>query len=212
MTRTTMSLNLNNVKARYALTNPDEDLIADLIEAAYDVADNYCNRYFRYQADFREIWSDTNNNNNNFWGSFCISNRYYGAKVVIQLHRLPVVPGSWTATNSAGSDISKQCEMDISKGEFLVSGNRCSETYAIKYSGGYQPGDMPGVVNMALWEIFNKLWLSSNSVSSDQLISRVSVPDVGSLSFDTSGKSTAGGLNGGLRWQSVLRAYRIEQL
>ena len=173
-----MAFDLAAARARIGLaagdTSKDAQLTAAL-NASSALAERYCDRLFGY-ASATETFVQ------------------FAAREV-QLERFPIVSVASVVADDA--TLSKY-QIDKKSGMILFEGGGVSAlSLVVTYAGGYQT--MPADLELSLWMIFDSVWPSVSGVAgtgaSSGAISRITVPDVGSISFDT-GSNSAAGLNG----------------
>lgn len=173
-----MAFDLATARVRIGLsptdTSKDSQLTAAL-NTATSLAERYCDRVFGYSAAATEEFP------------------LFAARE-IQLSRFPIVTvSSVTADQTAISNY----QIAKNAGMILFDGGSVSALLlSVTYAGGYQT--LPPDLELALWMIFDAVWPTiagvSGAGSSSGSISRVTIPDVGSISFDTGAAQT--GLNG----------------
>ena len=167
------------------------------IEAAMSVTvaaiERYCNRKFEHRQDFKELAYRANGNG---W----------------QVHLWPITSKVYVEGDPVDFTI------DNEAGVIWFEQYKHTETVELQFSGGYQECDWPADLYTVLLGSIKNAWdMVSGEVVNTSAISRVTIPDVGTVSFDnsSSGSINHGGiLIGGIvpsSWQSTLDFYRLHE-
>ena len=179
-----MAFDLAAAKTRLNITDTAQDVVIQAaLDASVAVAESYCKRKFMRASETNVFhWVDG---------------------VTLQFERYPINnvlairdTGNGTATSSMTN--SKYYEVYNSAGQIRFSGHIFSKSLEVDTDAGYAV--LPADLELALWLIFDGVWKSLNSsggsVSSGGIAS-ISVPDVGTIRYDT-GSSSSGSTNAGL--------------
>lgn len=182
-----MTFDLASARARAGLqpndTSKDAMLSASL-GAALGLAERYCDRKFMRQSELAELVHFVGNE--------------------AQVDRYPIVAVS--SVQSDGKAITA-FQVNKSAGRILFSSSVAALLLEVDYEGGYQ--DLPGDLEYALWLIFDGVWASmSGAAGSTSAISRITVPDVGSISFDAAASANGIGAVVSEAAEAVLDLYR----
>ncbi len=178
-----MAFDLATANTRLGLTaGPQDALVTSALNAALAAAENYCDRRFLYKRDTVAFYDARSNK--------------------LLLDRYPIVSVNTIANKGSGSLIDASTyHIHDWAGMVIFHGTPFFHELDIDYTGGYQT--LPADLELALWIIFDAMWplYSANSGGGggaggvSGAISSISVPDVGTLRFDTgsSGSGTGGG-------------------
>lgn len=174
---------------------------AVLIQTAFDMAlalaEKYCDRQFLYKAE-RATFT-------------------HPFAPALQLSRYPIeqivaVTGDNTAVTGY--------HMEAGTGRVVLDSWAHGHQISVDYAGGYKT--LPADLEFALWSVFDTAWTSvqpggSASAAASGGIASVTVPDVGTIRFDTgaggavaSGGAAMGGLIPSTA-ASILDLYRLRQ-
>jgi len=174
--------------------------LASLVQVSFDaalgVAERYCDRKFLFAHETVVVTHLTGN--------------------VISIPRYPV-EDVYSAYSEQGVSL-PDYHLVRNVGHVVFDGLPGGHQIAIEYVGGYKT--LPADLELALWMIFDQVWASSSAgagagaSSGSGAISRITVPDVGSISFDTGASPVSGGAAmGGLippMAAGILDLYRRE--
>ena len=165
------------------------------LDTALALAETYCNRRFAYAAEtvaFTHIRSG-----------------------VLQLSRYPIEQVSNVA-NDSGSINTNSYHFIGGTGQIIFDGYQGGHQVSVTYAGGYKV--LPPDLLLALWGIFGQVYGSMNAAGggapSGQVVQSITVPDVGTVRYESSGSST-GGAGGGAVGMipatsvSLLNLYRL---
>lgn len=182
-----MTFDLTAARARVGLqpndTTKDAALSASLA-AALGLAERYCDRKFARQFEVAELV--------HFVGNEAHIDRY------------PIV--AVISVQSDGQAITA-FQVNKSAGRILFTSSLASLLLEVEYEGGYEV--FPDDLEYALWLIFDSVWPSiSGNAPAQSPISRITVPDVGSISFDTVAPSSGVGAAISEAAEAVLDLYR----
>jgi hypothetical protein len=168
-----MAFDLVAAKARLNLSGSSSDAMVQVaIDTALAIAERYCDRAFLYKAETASF--------------------YYFMGEALQLPRYPVEQVS-TVTGFTNT-INYRLHHSVGQVQF---GHQVSSDYAtVTYAGGYRV--LPADLELALWAIFDDVWTelqptSGSSTSGSGAITSISVPDVGTIRMEGSGKSSGNG-------------------
>jgi|GEM_PF-6675542 len=194
----TLCWTVEDVKAHLDLEDSSDPDIDQKLEQAMAITvstiERYCNRLFVYREDHTETVYKTNGNG---W----------------QLHLWPVKNNRiWV--NGQPSQIKVDNQTGVAWFDSYSRTDMCD----VLYSGGFEGCDWPQDLLAVLYgSIKNGLDMVTGEVTHSSSISKVTIPDVGTVTYDnkTSGSINHGGvLIGGLvpsNWQSTLDFYRLHE-
>jgi hypothetical protein len=179
---------LATANTRLGITGQDAQLQAAL-NISLAMAERYCDRKFMYAAETVKFY--------HFAGRTMFLPRY----PIEQVFSTTGLPSETKVHNRLGTV------------EF--HGEQFIEDASISYAGGYKV--LPEDLELALWMIFDQVWPSLNATGGGSslaagsgAITSISVPDVGTLRFDTGGQSNSAG--GGLSAVGLIPASSINLL
>ena len=215
------SWNLEYIKDHLGVTDPDQDA---QVEAAMRVAmafvEKYCNRYFEYRENYVEYVRHVRGEG-------------------VQLHLWPFA-GDIIANDQGGVVIAKWPYMshpiadpisggnigyskaghwaDSQTGIVWWSGYTRKEPLFFEYNGGYTENTWPADLLMVLMNTVSNAWdMFSNSSSVEAgAISKMTVPDVGTIHYNVGGGDSNAGGSGALGPISgadsmILDFYRLQE-
>ena len=172
---------------------------AALIQTAFDtalaVAERYCDRQFLYAADKATF--------------------VHPFAPALQLSRYPLEQ-IVTVTGDNSASITDY-HMEAGTGRVVLDSWAHGHQIKVDYAGGYKT--LPADLELALWMVFDTIWAQVSSPgggggAAAGGISSVSIPDVGTLRFDTGATPVSGGAGmGGLipsMAESILDLYRLK--
>lgn len=198
-----MAFDLATAKAKLSITDNTQDVVLQAsLDAALNLAEKYCDRLFMYatqRATFYHVDSER-----------------------LQLRRFPVDQEIKFEPKGAKHHVHKI------QGILILDSDRVHDEVHFDYSGGYKV--LPPDLELALWQIFNSIWQLNTSGGAgggstpvaSGAISRITLQDVGSISYNTGGSSGSGAAgNGASRIAesgspvpftalSILDLYRLE--
>ena len=172
-----MAFDLATAKTRLGLTSATQDLLVQAsLDAALNLAEKYCDRFFMYatqRATFYHVDSER-----------------------LQLRRFPVDQEIKFEPNGVKHHVHKV------QGILILDSDRVHDEVHFDYSGGYRT--LPPDLELALWQIFDSIWQLSTSGGAgggstpvaSGAISRITLQDVGSVSYNT-GSGSGSGVGGG---------------
>ena len=169
---------LATAKTRLNITGTTQDVLLQTgLDTAIAIAENYCKRQFKYAAE--------------------VAHYYYTDAGVLFVSRYPIEQVQ-SVVSAKNTKTLTDYKVNKSAGMIMFKGYAVGEQIDITYAGGYKT--LPADLELALWLIFDGVWKSLNSsggsVSSGGIAS-ISVPDVGTIRYDT-GSSSSGNTNAGL--------------
>jgi hypothetical protein len=174
---------------RLNITDPGMVALAGTtIDTALAVAEAYCDRKFTL-ADDIEVF-------------------VHPFAHALLLHRYPVED----VQSISGFSHSDNYHVDKPGGRIIIDGVTNDHVVTVTYKGGYDP--LPPDLELALWMVFDNIWpmVSGTGSTTGDRISSVTVPDVGTIRYDTGGAASTGGAQvGGLVPMSaagILSLYR----
>ena len=175
-------------------TTPDDTAMQNILDTAIAFAERYCSRYFKnatYVEEFRDRASRT-----------------------LQLHAFPEIT-SIDIEDSNGktldiSHIGLDEERGIVYGGFFVG----AKALTVTYQGGYVT--LPLDLEMALWGIFDNIYgdmTKTNVTGSAGGISSVTLADVGTVKYNTSGSGSSSDGYGYIPMtaEAILNLYTLGQ-
>lgn len=191
-----MAFDLTTAKARLGIADASKDAkIQGALDAALAIAETYCGRRFMHATETAVFTHPK--------GS------------VLQLSRFPI-DGITSVQDGSGVNVSVKYHTVFTTGQLIFDGNVGHHQVLVSYSGGY--ATLPADLELALWALFNETYSASDTSAGTSsvggTISSVSVPDVGTIKFDTgsSSSSGAGGAQGIIPGISlaILELYRLK--
>lgn len=125
---------------------------------------------------------------------------YYTGGHSLQLTRFPVDVILSVERDSGVMIDARQFKVNRDAGTLLFKATTYDDEFIVKYTGGYRT--LPSDLELVLWEVFDVFWPlaqpggggggGSSTVSGGE-ISAITIPDVGTVRFATSGSSSGGG-------------------
>lgn len=190
---------VEDIKNHLGLSDSADPDIDSKIEQAMAITvstiERYCNRLFAYRTDHAETVYKQNGNG---W----------------QLHLWPVKDNR-ISVNGEPVDNPR---VDNQTGVAWFDSYRHTDMCDVLYTGGYDYCDWPPDLLAVLYgSISNGYDLTVGEITHASSISKVTIPDVGTVTYDnsTSGSINHGGiLIGGIvptNWQSTLDFYRLHE-
>ena len=176
-----------------------DTLIGSVLLAAKSIAENYCDRMF-------DLATQTEVFNHHNGSSFSL--RRYPLKAITAV------------TTSGGSGIAADRYHRNDDAGLLIMHNQLwqSDVVTVQYTGGYT--NLPDDLLLALWRIFDAIWsdmpgggAAAGAAAVDKIKS-IEIPDVGRITMDTGGNSSAAGSSSGLIdnvTAALLSFYRREK-
>ena len=171
-----------------------DDLINQAMTITVSTIERYCNRKFGRRVDYVETVYKQNGNG---W----------------QFHLWPIT----TKVYVDGEPVTN-VKVDNQTGIVWFDQYKHSDMVDVLYTGGYDGCEWPADLLAVLFGSIKNAWdMVNGEVSHTSSISRVTIPDVGTISYDNSTSSSishGGILIGGIvpqNWQSVLDFYRLHE-
>lgn len=180
-----MAFNLETARIKIGLTAVDtsKDLLLTMgLNAALAIAENYCDRYFIWKRDVARFLSPP------------------GPR--LQLKRYPITYVQSVGEAGEAPYDSSSYKVHHIHGYITRAHHHHNYTHRSDYhwyhgreievvfEGGYKIDDLPADLELALWGIFDVVWLSLTSTSTGAVgtlptgaIASINIPDVGSVSF-----------------------------
>ena len=189
---------LATAKARLGIAAVDttkDALLSNAISAALSIAENYCDRKFLYAAESQKF------------------NHFHG--VTMSLIRYPLTVVTSVTKNGAGVSGYKVIN---STGQIEFDHHVRHNEVTVQYTGGYTV--LPDDLLLALWRIFDAIWSdmpgggAAVGAAAVDKIKSIEIPDVGRITMDTGGNSSAAGSSSGLIdnvTAALLSFYRREK-
>jgi hypothetical protein len=187
--------------SRLGLTDASKDYYVNLgIATALAIAERYCDRHF-YQATETEKF-------------------YYVSGQALQISRYPLISVTSIKGSDGSSVASSSYKVNMTTGQILFGSWFASQEVDVTYTGGYTA--LPLDLELALWEVFDAVWAATPGAgavvgggAATGGISSISVPDVGTLRFDTgktSSSNSASGSGGFISDYAIglLEPYRLK--
>ena len=147
------------------------------LDTALALAETYCNRKFMFQADS---------------GTFVHDGGH-----VLQLPRYPIEQIT-SVSYDTSTAIATNYHSRNESGQIVFDGYQGGHVITVAYSGGYKV--LPADLLLALWGIFGQVYgsmsASGGGAPIGQVVQSITVPDVGTIRYESSGSST-GGAGGG---------------
>jgi len=173
---------------------PDE-LIQQAMEITVSTMERYCNRKFGYRHDYVETVYKQNGDG---W----------------QFHLWPIKNNKIWIDQEPVHNV----KVDNQTGVVWFDNYRHTEMVDVLYTGGYEDCDWPADLLAVLMGSVKNAWdMVKGEVSHTSAISKVTIPDVGTITYSNSSATSiahGGVLIGGLipsQWQSVLDFYRLHE-
>lgn len=171
-----------------------DELINQAMMITVSTIERYCNRKFGRRVDYVETVYKQNGNG---W----------------QFHLWPIT----TEVFVDGEPVTN-VKVDNQTGIVWFDQYKHSDMVDVLYTGGYDGCEWPADLLAVLFGSIKNAWdMVNGEVSHTSSISRVTIPDVGTISYDNSTSSSishGGILIGGIvpqNWQSVLDFYRLHE-
>lgn len=171
-----------------------DELINQAMTITVSTIERYCNRKFGRRVDYVETVYKQNGNG---W----------------QFHLWPIT----TKVYVDGEPVTN-VKVDNQTGIVWFDQYKHSDMVDVLYTGGYDGCEWPADLLAVLFGSIKNAWdMVNGEVSHTSSISRVTIPDVGTISYDNSTSSSishGGILIGGIvpqNWQSVLDFYRLHE-
>ena len=171
-----------------------DELINQAMAITVSTIERYCNRKFGRRVDYVETVYKQNGNG---W----------------QFHLWPIT----TKVYVDGEPVTN-VKVDNQTGIVWFDQYKHSDMVDVLYTGGYDGCEWPADLLAVLFGSIKNAWdMVNGEVSHTSSISRVTIPDVGTISYDNSTSSSishGGILIGGIvpqNWQSVLDFYRLHE-
>lgn len=196
-----MAWNLEDIKDHLGVTDPDQDA---QVEAAMRVAmafvEKYCNRYFEYRENYVEYVRHVR-------GEGVQLHLWPFAGDILAIDQDRVVIAEWPymshpiADPISGGNISYSQAghwADSQTGIVWWPGYRVKEPLFFEYNGGYTEDEWPADLYYVLLNTVKNVFgmQSGGSTLEAGAISKMTVPDVGTITYAT-GDSGAAGVGGG---------------
>jgi hypothetical protein len=190
-----MAFDLDEARRRLGIADGDtsqDALITLTLATALSVAETYCNRKFAYAAEEDQTFLRHSGRSLPLWR--------YPVEKVDWLERIAAGMDSQTAP---GTSLPQTTRFDLDRrlGYIFLLEQGWEATYRIRYSGGFK--ELPFDLELALWGIFTALWptmsstIGSGATVGSGEVASISVPDVGTIRFNTSNGDVSGGVGSG---------------
>jgi Phage gp6-like head-tail connector protein len=175
---------LATAKTRLGIADTSKDvLIGSVLNAAKSIAENYCDRKFDYAAETATFTHPQ--------GNTLSLPRYPLNSIVSVTHGDNATPEATSAYHwIAGTG---QIVFD----RYLATAHKIT----VSYTGGYN--SLPDDLLIALWRIFDTLWADTpgggaavGGAAGGQAINSITIPDVGTIRYESSGASGGSGAGG----------------
>lgn len=176
-----MTWDLVGAKARLQIADNSKDaLIGSVLNAAKSIAENYCDRKFDYTA---EIATFTHPH-----GNTLSLPRYPLVSIVSVTHGDNATPAATSAYHWIAGTGQIVFDHSLSRAHKIT----------VSYAGGYTT--LPDDLLIALWRIFDALWADTPGggaavgagVVGGQAINSITIPDVGTIRYESSGGGAGG--------------------
>jgi hypothetical protein len=185
-------LTINQLRVRVGLTDTDagKDAEIDLAFAtAVDILEVYLDRKLRL-------------------GSY-VENKIHFFGTAISLAAYPLAIDPTTSAPMVALSPSKGFHADPGTGFIHLDGYTWEHKIEVRYDGGYDT--LPPMLMIAFLAVFDSAWgtMFEGGVTGAGVVSRITVPDVGTISYDTGvsgGASDAGLIPAGV--VSMIQPYR----
>ena len=189
---------VDDVKQYLGIEDDDPAIDAKVngaMKVVQSAMENYCNRLFEYRSDHTEMVYKTRGEG---W----------------QLHLWPV-DGNLLVSGVP----CKEVEVDNQTGVAWFDHYSATKRLSVTYSGGYKPCDFPPDLMAVLLGSIGAVYqtLQDGGVTNDSAISKITIPDVGTITYDNktngeigSGRAFIGGVIP-MHWQSTLDFYRLHE-
>ncbi|RLC39114.1 hypothetical protein DRH27_00510 [Candidatus Falkowbacteria bacterium] len=176
-----MTFDLAAAKARLNIVDTSKDVeIQNALDISQGIVENYLDRKLDDAAEVETFYS--------------VSNQ------TLQVRRFPI-----TAVNSITEGVAAQ--VDLEKGIIYFRNALIAEAVEVDYQGGYAV--LPPDLEEAMWQVFDYIWLKvdnpGGSVAAGA-IDRITIPDVGTISYATNGDGVPEGPFTGVAY--MLDSYR----
>ena len=163
---------LESIKEWLGIDGPDfDDQIAAAMQITMAFVERYCNRLFEYRENHVELQLPVKGNG---W----------------QLHLWPVV-GDLYIDNTKNEYL-----VDNERGVIWFPNYRSTNFHLLQYSGGYKADEWPADLYQVLLNGIKNQWEITIGNGGGDDISRITIPDVGTLTY-ASGTSSSGSIGGG---------------
>ena len=175
-----MKFDLPTARVRIGLLATDatqDDALKSALDFALAVVENYCDRRFTWGVEEEDF---------NFVSSESLSVTRY------PISRVRRVQGAGDAFNSSAG-----YKIDYDAGLIYMNGRHHGGTIKVIYEGGYKT--LPADLAMALWLVFDQMYemMKGGAAVNVGDISSISVPDVGTVRFNTGGGAASPQSSGG---------------
>lgn len=156
--------------------------------------ERYCNRLFSYRNEFEEMIYKTNGEGR-------------------QIHLWPVTSDIFVNNKKCN-----EVKIDNKAGILWLDQYASTDLLTVVYSGGYQECEYPpDLFAVMVNSISGAYQLVSGGYNTESAISKVTIPDVGTITYDNSTNANigfGGSFIGGFipnQWQSTLDLYRLHE-
>ena len=181
---------LATAKTRLGITGTGQDALLQVaLDTSMALAERYCDRKFTYAAETVKFM--------HFAGRTMFLPRYPIEQVL------------------SSTGLPSETKVHHRLGTIEFHGEQFIEDASISYAGGYKV--LPDDLELGIWMILDQVWPSVNQTgggsslaAGGSAITSISVPDVGTLRFDTGGQS--GSNVGGLSAVGLIPAISINLL
>lgn len=173
----------------------DDSKVEMAMSITVSAIERYCNRLFGYREDHTET----------------VYKQIGGGW---QLHLWPIKNNRIWVDSKPISDV----KVDNQTGITWFDSNKRTGICDVLYSGGYDAcGWPPDLLAVLYGSVVNGYLLSTGELNAQSTISKVTIPDVGTVTYDN---STSGSINNGgtliggivpINWQSTLDLYRLHE-
>lgn len=160
---------LDSIKDWLGIEVPDfDDQIAAAMQITMAFVERYCNRLFEYRENHVELQLPVKGNG---W----------------QLHLWPVVGDMYI------DDAKNEYMVDNERGIVWFPNYNYTNFHTLQYSGGYKSDEWPADLLYVLYNAVKVHWemTSSGGSASSQDISRITIPDVGTITYANNGSSNS---------------------
>ena len=183
---------------KYLGIDEDDPVIDAKIKQAMAITlsavERYCNRLFGFRTEFEE-------------------NIYKAKSDSWQLHLWPVTSQVWVE-----GEVCDELTVDNQAGILWTERYNNSKVLKVKYSGGYKECEFPpDLLAVLMGSVSVAVRLTTGELNEDSTISKVTIPDVGTITYDNSTNTNigfGGAFIGGvvpMHWQSTLDFYRLHE-
>ena len=180
-----------------AVDTTKDALLSNAISAALSIAESYCDRKFMYSTDSATFTHDHSG--------------------VLQVMRYPIERVSSVSRDAGASNITDY-HFVADTGQIVFDHYHHQHEMTVAYVGGYKV--LPADLLLALWGIFGNVYAaltqSGGGAVGGQAINSITIPDVGTIRYESSGAagSSGAGAAGGLIdnvTAALLSFYRREK-